>query len=195
MNSADRIFEVFAASGQALYFGEAVTETEHALQTAHQAEQAGAANALVVAALLHDFGHLIHGLPESIANEGIDGRHEEAGAAWLARFFGEEITAPVRLHVAAKRYLAAAEPAYFESLSPASMQSLRLQGGPFDAAGAEAFEREPCFAAAVALRRWDDAAKVPGLAVPGLEHYRVRLEAALARAGEARHRHPAEERA
>ena len=89
------------------------------------------------------------------------------------------VAAPVRLHVAAKRYLCAVGPAYLAGLSPASQRSLKLQGGPFDPDGVRRFEEEPYGGAAVALRRWDDAAKVPGLAVPGLEHYRPRLEAAL----------------
>ena len=94
------------------------------------------------------------------------------------------MTAPVRLHVAAKRYLCAIEPDYLATLSSASQLSLRLQGGPFTSHEAELFAQEPQFAAAVALRRWDDAAKVPGLAVPGLEHYRAAIEAALGKSHE-----------
>jgi gamma-butyrobetaine dioxygenase len=179
----DRIFEVFTTAGQAAYFGEDVTELEHALQAAHLAEQAGADDALVSAALLHDLGHLLHGLPEDIAARGIDGRHEDAGAAWLGRHFGPAVVDPVRLHVAAKRYLCATEPGYLDALSPSSRLSLKLQGGPFNPAEVRAFEAEPWHRSAVAVRRWDDAAKVPGLAVPGLGHYRPRLEAVLAQRG------------
>jgi len=175
----DAVFRLFAERGSGLYFGEAVTETEHALQTAHLAEAADAAPALVAAALLHDVGHLLHSLGEDVADRGIDGRHEDVGAAWLARHFGPAVADPVRLHVAAKRYLCATEPAYLAGLSPASRRSLELQGGPFTDAEQAAFRAEPHREAALALRRWDDAAKVPGLAVPGVEHYRPHLEAAL----------------
>jgi phosphonate degradation associated HDIG domain protein len=188
----DRLLQLFADQGQGAYFGEAVTQTEHALQTAQRAAESGADNALIAAALLHDIGHLLHGLPEDIAEQGIDGRHEEAGALWLARCFGPAVADPVRLHVAAKRYLCT-DPAYLAGLSSASRRSLRLQGGPFSVEEARRFEQEPFWQAAVALRCWDDAAKIPGLIVPGLEHYRPCLEAVLIasnapRPGEARGR-------
>jgi [1-hydroxy-2-(trimethylamino)ethyl]phosphonate dioxygenase len=179
MHIIDRIFELFAGPGQAAYFGEPVSQTEHALQTALQAEVAGADDCLTTAALLHDVGHLLHGLPEDVAVQGVDARHEEGGADWLRRYFAPAITAPIRVHVPAKRYLCAVEPSYLADLSPASQLSLRLQGGPMPPEDARRFERDQHFAAAVLLRRWDDAAKVPGLVVPGLEHYRARLEAAL----------------
>ncbi len=172
MNVIKRIFTLFHEKGNGVYFGETVTETEHALQCAHLAEQSGAAPALIAAALLHDVGHLLHGLPEDIAVRGIDGRHEAGGAVWLADHFGPAVVDPVRLHVAAKRYLCAVEPAYDAGLSEASRRSLRLQGGPMAPAEVRRFEQEPWFRAAVAVRCWDDAAKVPGLSVPGLEHYR-----------------------
>jgi phosphonate degradation associated HDIG domain protein len=180
MHIIDRILELFAGPGQAAYFGEAVSQTEHALQTARQAEIAGADNCLVTAALLHDIGHLLLGLPEDVAGHGLDARHEEGGAHWLERYFGPPVTSPIRLHVPAKRYLCAVEPSYLAGLSPASQLSLRLQGGPMPPDDARHFEHEQHFAAAVLLRRWDDAAKVAGLVVPGLEHYRARLETALA---------------
>jgi phosphonate degradation associated HDIG domain protein len=175
----DRIFALFADRGQREYFGEAVTQTEHALQCAYLAEQSGATAPLTVAALLHDVGHLLHGLGESLAEQGIDGRHEEGGSRWLGRYFGAAVVGPVRLHVPAKRYLCAVEPAYFAGLSPASQQSLRLQGEPFTHDEVWRFEQEPWFREAVAVRRWDDAAKISGLAVPGLEHYRSILETVL----------------
>jgi gamma-butyrobetaine dioxygenase len=175
MDIVDTVARLFAIGGAGAYFGEAVSQAEHALQAAHLAERSAAADTLVIAALLHDVGHLLHGLPEEIAERGIDGRHEQGGASWLAVHFGPTISEPVRLHVAAKRYLCAIEPAYLAELSPASRQSLRLQGGPFDAESLRAFEAEPYSRDAVRLRRWDDEAKVPGLAVPELEHYRDRI--------------------
>jgi phosphonate degradation associated HDIG domain protein len=179
MNVVDRLMQLFADKGQGLYFGEAVTETEHALQTAHQAAESGAGDAMIAAALLHDVGHLLHGLGEDIADRDIDGRHEEGGAAWLERYFGAAVAGPVRLHVAAKRYLCAVDAGYVDSLSAASRHSLRLQGGPFTADEARRFAQEPYWEAAVALRRWDDVAKVRGLVVPGLEEYRACLQAVL----------------
>jgi phosphonate degradation associated HDIG domain protein len=179
MSVVDRIFTLFREKGQGAYFGEAVTQTEHALQCAHLAEQSGAAPEVIAAALLHDVGHLLHDLPEDVAEHGIDGRHEEGGAAWLERYYGPAVVAPVRLHVAAKRYLCAVEPDYHAGLSEASQLSLRLQGGPMSLEEVSRFEQEPGFRSAALIRRWDDGAKVPGLVVPGLDHYRSCLEAVL----------------
>jgi [1-hydroxy-2-(trimethylamino)ethyl]phosphonate dioxygenase len=179
MNVVDVITRLFETGGNAAYFGEPVSQTEHALQTAHLAQCEGASDALVVAALLHDVGHLLHGLPETIADSGIDGRHEAGGSAWLARHFGAAVVDPVRLHVAAKRYLCATDPEYLALLSPASQKSLELQGSPFDNAGARGFEAEPFYEEAVRLRRWDDQAKIPGLKVPSIEHYAPRIAAAV----------------
>jgi len=176
MNVVDEILELFATKGHAAYVGEPVSQLEHALQAAYHAEQAGGDDALVSAALLHDIGHLVHKLPEDAADHGIDTRHEHLGGAWLARYFGPEVTEPIRLHVPAKRYLCATDPQYVSTLSPASVQSLGLQGGPFTSEEVRRFEAHPHFRAAVELRRYDDLAKVPNLDVPPLEHYRQRLD-------------------
>lgn len=160
------IQDLFARHGAAYYGGEAISQTEHALQCAQLAEQAGESEAVIVAALLHDIGHLM--LAESITT---DMRHQEVAAEALAALFGDAITAPVRLHVAAKRYLGMIEPAYLDTLSPASVQSLALQGGVFTPAQADAFAAQPHAQAAVRLRRYDDQAKVAGLPTPPLEHY------------------------
>jgi gamma-butyrobetaine dioxygenase len=176
LHVVDLIVELFDQGGAAAYFGEAVSQREHALQAAQLARAAYASDELIVAALLHDIGHLLHGLPEHIAEQGIDGHHESGGATWLARHFPPPVVEPVRLHVAAKRYLCAVEPSYLAGLSAASQRSLELQGGPFTPDQAQAFERNPHCAAAVALRRWDDQAKVPGLVVPHLQAYRSLLE-------------------
>ncbi|HXJ94671.1 MAG TPA: HD domain-containing protein [Terriglobia bacterium] len=179
MSMIDEILKLFATRGDEAYFGEPVSQKEHALQAAYQAEQEGAPASLVVAALLHDVGHLVHQLPEDIADQGLDGRHESAGEAWLARHFPPEVTEPVKLHVAAKRYLCKTDSEYLAQLSPASVQSLALQGGPFSDAEVREFEQHRYFREAVRLRRWDDRAKIPGLNVPGLEHYRPALEESL----------------
>jgi predicted HD phosphohydrolase len=164
MTIIDQLFSLFRTKGQGAYFGEAVTEREHALQCAHLAEKSGAN-------------------PENIAEQGRDARHEEGGADWLVGHFGPAVVDPVRLHVAAKRYMCAIEPGYLLALSPSSQLSLRLQGGPFNPHEVARFEKEPWFRSAVAVRRWDDEAKVPGLVVPDLDHYRGYLEAVLVRKG------------
>jgi phosphonate degradation associated HDIG domain protein len=179
MTTVDAILELFAVAGKAAYFGEAVSQTEHALQSAYLGVQSGADRELVVAALLHDVGHLLRGLPEHAAQDAIDDEHEDIGAAWLDQHFRPAVSVPVRLHVPAKRYLCAVEPAYHVSLSAASKLSLRLQGGPMTAEQVDAFEKDPHHASAVVLRRWDDAAKIPDLDVPGLDFYREHLESAL----------------
>src|SRR5690349_1731452 len=179
MRIVDEICELFATKGHAAYVGEPVSQLEHALQAAHYAQEEQAGDALVVAALLHDIGHLVHKLPEDAADHGIDTRHEHMGHAWLKRYCGPEVTEPIRLHVPAKRYLCATDAEYQAQLSPASIQSLALQGGPFTSAEVAEFERNPHFRAAVALRRWDDLAKIPNLDVPPLDAYRPQLARVL----------------
>jgi len=176
MSVTREIFELFETRGHDAYFGEGVSQLEHALQAAWLAEQSKAPPALVAAALLHDVGHLIHGLPEDIADQGVDGLHEDAGADWLAKHFGPEVTEPIRLHVDAKRYLCYTDPSYRALLSPSSQQSLALQGGTCTADEARALESRPYFKNAVLLRRWDDSAKVPGLVVPPLDHYQSLMQ-------------------
>jgi [1-hydroxy-2-(trimethylamino)ethyl]phosphonate dioxygenase len=179
MNVVDEILTLFREKGQGMYFGETVSEAEHALQCAHLAEQSGTMPALTAAALLHDVGHLLHGLPEDVAETGVDGLHEEQGAAWLGRWFGSDVVDPVRLHVSAKRYLCAVEPTYIAGLSEASLRSLTLQGGPMSQLEVGRFEAQRWFREALAVRRWDDGAKVAGLVVPGFDHYRPCLESVL----------------
>jgi len=179
----DELIAIFQGRGAGSYFGERVTVTGHSLQAAYLAENARAPEGLVIAALLHDIGHLIEPAPEDFADWKDDARHEASGSAWLASRFGPEVSEPVRLHVAAKRYLCAVDDAYHAMLSPVSVATLRLQGGPMSRAECAAFESEPHFADAVRLRRWDDAAKVADLDVPGLSHYRTAIENRLRREG------------
>jgi phosphonate degradation associated HDIG domain protein len=175
----DGIFAVFREHGAEQYLGERVSLTEHMLQAAYAAELDAAPPTLVAAALLHDYGHFVHEFAEDAAEHGIDTRHEEAGFGFLSGHFGPEVVEPIRMHVAAKRYLCAVEPSYLEELSPASVHSLELQGGPYGPREVAAFERSPHAGAAVRLRRYDDIGKVEGLETPELEHYRPVLEASI----------------
>ena len=154
---------------------ESLSNAAHMLQTAAAATAAGAHAPLVAAALLHDIGHwldpdatLAH-LPKT------DTRHEDVGAAHLSPYFDAAVYQPVQLHVAAKRYLCAAEPSYFSQLSPASVHSLNLQGGAMTAKEMRAFETIPEHKDALALRRWDEYGKNPDLDVPEFSHYRQLL--------------------
>jgi phosphonate degradation associated HDIG domain protein len=174
---AAAIAALFASEGAAEYFGEPVTQAEHMLQAAALAEQDHAARSLVAAALLHDVGHFAGTLSGHDLMRGTDNRHEENGAAWLGRWFGEEVTEPIRLHVAAKRYLCTVEPGYAATLSPASVYTLAVQGGPMQRAELAEFEANWYAAAAIRLRRWDDMAKDPGVQVPGFDHYTATLRA------------------
>jgi phosphonate degradation associated HDIG domain protein len=170
-NCIDQLRAMFRDRGGSLYGGEAVTQQEHALQAALLAEQSGADAPLIAAALLHDVGHLLHELPNDAPDQGIDDAHEDLAARWLREWLPTGTVEPVRLHVAAKRYLCATNADYFARLSPPSVQSLKLQGGPMNAIEIDQFRASPFFRDAVRLRGWDEAAKVPGLATPDLEHY------------------------
>jgi phosphonate degradation associated HDIG domain protein len=174
--AVDEVLKLFAERGDSNYGGEAVSQRTHALQAAHFARHAGADAALVVAALLHDIGHLLHHLPDDAPDRGVDDGHEALAAHWLAGRFGPEVVEPARLHVAAKRYLCAVEPGYYDALSEPSKTSLQLQGGPMSPGEAEDFLTLPYARPAVILRRCDDSAKVPELAVPGIEEYVPWLE-------------------
>jgi phosphonate degradation associated HDIG domain protein len=162
---------LMADKGTHRYGLHAVTQLQHALQSALFAEQSGGAAALITAALLHDIGHMVHDLGDNPAADGVDDRHEAVGHDFLVRYFPADVTEPIRLHVAAKRYLCAIEPAYADLLSPDSVLSLKLQGGAMSPAEVTAFRAEPHAEMAVRLRRFDDAAKVKDLATPGLDHF------------------------
>jgi gamma-butyrobetaine dioxygenase len=172
------LLDLLSTRGTGAYFGERVSILEHSLQCAYFAEQSHAKPTAVAAALLHDIGHLLHDLPENIAEQGKDGGHEEIAAEYLSHWFGEEVIAPVRLHVAAKRYLCATDTSYMSQLSPASIESLNIQGGPMSREEVSEFGALPHATLAVQLRRWDDQAKIPEFRVPVLQHYLPALRAA-----------------
>jgi gamma-butyrobetaine dioxygenase len=171
----DLLGRLFSEQGESEYLGEPVTQAEHMLQAAACAEAAGAPDALVAAALLHDVGHFTGEISGHALMSGTDNRHSHAGADWLAAWFPEAVTEPVRLHVAAKRYLCAVEPGYFDLLSEASVYTLSVQGGPMSAEEVAEFERGGYAEQAVAVRRWDEAAKDPDSDVPGFDYYRPLL--------------------
>jgi [1-hydroxy-2-(trimethylamino)ethyl]phosphonate dioxygenase len=172
---SSEVMRLMRYRGSAAYLGEPVSQLEHALQAAWLATQAGSPAMLVAAALLHDIGHLLPD-PEHGGDEGVDTPHEEIGHQWLLARFGPAVAEPVRLHVAAKRYLCGVDPEYRAALSPTSVRSRALQGGPFSVEQAREFEGLCWHRDAVQLRRWDDAAKQPGLAVPPLEEYCALLD-------------------
>jgi gamma-butyrobetaine dioxygenase len=176
----DDLAKLFAEQGGNEYLGEAVTQAEHMLQAAACAQAAGAPDPLIAAALLHDVGHFTRhsGAAEISGHElmsGTDNRHSHTGADWLAAWFPEAVTEPIRLHVAAKRYLCAVEPDYYGKLSEASVYTLSVQGGPMSPEEVAEFERGGYADDAVTLRRWDEAAKDPDADVPEFEQYRALL--------------------
>lgn len=172
----DFILNLFAHRGAEEYMGEAVTMSQHMEQSAACAVADGAPDSLVIAALLHDIGHFIGEHPIEALENGIDNVHEEAGARYLEPFFPASITEPIRLHVAAKRYLCATDKDYFSQLSDASVNSLKVQGGPMSPAEVEHFEANPYHKQAVKLRLYDDDGKIAGLEIKPVTDYRVTLE-------------------
>lgn len=178
-----QIEQLFAQHGHLPYEGarrEPVSALEHALQCAQLAEWGNADAPLVAAALLHDIGHFL-AAEAVLKSERVDDRHELLAPPFLAEHFGVDVTEPIRLHVQAKRYLVRVDAAYAAQLSPASVHSLGLQGGPLDDAELAAFEAQPFAEQAVLLRRWDDGAKLPGRQAPALDYYLALLEDLLDR--------------
>jgi gamma-butyrobetaine dioxygenase len=187
----DRLEELFTGQGARDYLGEEVSMATHMLQAADRARDAGATPALVAAALLHDIGHFTGLVTGSVTGlvtgadlmEGTDNHHDEQAAAFLAQHYGPEVAEPVRLHVAAKRYLCAVHPEYFGELSPASVYTLSVQGGPMNAEEVARFAANPYASDAVLLRRCDDAAKDPARATPTFAEFRDLLAGLLREAG------------
>lgn len=158
------------------HYDEDITQLDHALQCAAHARAAGGSDDLVAAALLHDIGHLIDLEAGGTVERPISDRHEDVGSAALASLFPPSVTAPIALHVRAKRYLAAAEHGYIDALSEGSRSSLERQGGPLSADELTSFESNAGFADACALRRWDDLGKVEGVVVEPMSSYAELLE-------------------
>tara|TARA_A100000164_G_scaffold374338_1_gene407163 strand:- start:1163 stop:1723 length:561 start_codon:yes stop_codon:yes gene_type:complete len=172
MEEIEKMFSVFENEGAARYGSERINQLEHALQCAWLAERESGDPALITAALFHDIGHMMHKLGDDAAIRGVDDRHEDIGYKYLRQYFGEDVCMSVKMHVDAKRYLCTVEEGYFDSLSAGSVRSLQLQGGPFSHDEAEAFINSPLARDAVALRRWDEGAKVEDLTTPELAYFR-----------------------
>lgn len=169
---ADAIVELYEREGSSRY-DEAVTQTEHGLQCAAHAMAAGSDRSLIVAALLHDIGHLL--MREHDSNEDfldVDRHHEDVGARFLDNWFGPAVTEPIRLHVPAKRYLVVTDDTYHDGLSEASVRSLVVQGGPMTDEEVTRFEAQQGAEGAVDLRRWDDLGKTPGAPTPPIDFFR-----------------------
>ncbi|HEV7820561.1 MAG TPA: HD domain-containing protein [Burkholderiales bacterium] len=162
---------LYIARGGRQYAGEAVTQLEHALQSAQLAAESGASDELITACLLHDLGHMSNDKGETPTLRGVDDRHQYHGVSELKRLFGPAVLNPILLHVDAKRYLCATDEGYWQSLSVDSKRSLELQGGTYNAEDAAKFIAQPHARDAVKLRRWDDLAKVAGKKTPDLAHF------------------------
>jgi len=175
----DFILDLFARRGNDEYMGEAVSMAQHMEQTAACAVADGATNDLVIAALLHDIGHFVGDFPIDALESGNDNLHELAGAKFLETCYPASVTEPIRLHVAAKKYLCALDEQYFAQLSAASVQSLQVQGGPMSEAEIETFESSPYHQAAIKLRHYDEEGKVAGVDIKSAQSYQNMLQSLI----------------
>jgi len=178
-NIIDFILDLFENQGAKEYLGETVSTSQHLEQTAACATADGASDELVIAALLHDIGHFIGGFSIDSLENGINDLHEDFGSDFLAPFFPASVTEPIRLHVAAKKYLCAVDKDYITHLSAASVNTLNLQGGPMSASEVQAFESNSYYLSAVKMRHYDDDGKVAGLEIKPVTEYKAQMEALL----------------
>lgn len=164
-----RISEIYLRAGEKAYGLYGINQLEHALQSAMRAENDGLSSSMIMACLLHDVGHMIHDLGEAPAERGIDDHHEARGAGWVARYFSRAVSEPIRLHVAAKRYLCTVEESYVANLARDSQISLQLQGGLMSPDEITRFLRQDYADDAILLRRLDELAKDVGALTPSLD--------------------------
>ena len=175
-NIVEFIADIFQRRGTDSYLGESVTMSQHMLQGALQAENNGANDEIIAAALLHDIGHYTSEFPADMVGVGQDNYHEEAGARLLAPFFSQRIVSCVRYHVPAKRYLCVIDQTYYDDLSDASKHTLSLQGGLMSAEEMQEFAATPYLEDILQVRRWDDLAKDPLQKTPPFSYYQPILK-------------------
>ncbi|MFT5707342.1 MAG: phosphonate degradation associated HDIG domain protein, partial [Oceanospirillaceae bacterium] len=168
------IAELYNDQGN-LTYGEDITQIEHAVQCAELAVRAGESDELISAALLHDIGHLMAATDIAFGNY----KHDSIGADYLSPYFSKAVTEPIRQHAQAKRYLCSVEEGYLASLSAASLDSLKNQGGLMTKEEQLAFAATPYFVESIRLRRWDDEGKNLELSKLSIEHYSHHLAAAI----------------
>jgi 2-amino-1-hydroxyethylphosphonate dioxygenase (glycine-forming) len=172
--TADHIIKLYEKHGNDAYFGEAVTQLQHACQAYESAVNEGFDDAVQVAAFLHDFGHLIIDA-EPMGDLGVL-NHEQIGADWLRqRGFSDKVCRLITAHVNAKRYLVAVDEAYWRNLSEASRETLVYQGGQMTAYEAAQFEADPYFMLYIRMRLWDEAAKDPAVSPVNLSILRNKI--------------------
>lgn len=170
MNDVAKLIEnIYRTKGDLSYLGEGVSQIEHAWQCGQLAKKSSASPELQLAAWLHDIGHLLSKEGDTPTLKGHDDRHEMIGSHFLKQLFPETVFIPIALHVEAKRYLISTDASYSEKLSPDSVRSLALQGGPLSTEECQHFLSKPFAKDAVALRRWDDQAKDSGSGLPSKE--------------------------
>ena len=177
MNVIEKIIDKFQ-NNKSLYIGEKVTIAEHMIQSAMMAEKTKSKDTLICSCLLHDYGHFILDDPDELVREKKDGKHEDVGYKYLKKYFKEEIVEPIKNHVLAKRYLAR-DQKYFNLLSPASITSLKLQGGLMSDDEAQTFEKNKYFKDSIKLRRFDESAKNEGVKIKDIIEYKSLLQASL----------------
>ena len=177
----DEIMELYNGYGGNEYAGEKVTQLEHMVQAAELAEEQGFDEEVVLAAFLHDIGHISEAAKDAAGGVDDDHRmgafgvkdHEELGAEFLrGKGFSKKVCRLVESHVEAKRYLTTRDPAYYAELSDASKKTLEYQGGPMTDEEADAFEQYPLFTLIIQMRKWDEQAKIEHKPLPDLQHYR-----------------------
>lgn len=175
MKTFNEIVEIFESASAEEYLGEDITLVEHMIQTAELAREAHAPSWLVVAALLHDIGHILLPNAAEAQDGGIDLHHDEVGARWIAKRFPNNVVEAVRLHVDAKKYLVSTDQSYFDLLSEASKRTLEIQGGIFSKEEAEQFINRKFAREAILLRLWDDAGKIRGLSISTIYNFKEDL--------------------
>ncbi|HSZ34464.1 MAG TPA: HD domain-containing protein [Puia sp.] len=171
---SNEIIHLYSLYGGEEYSGEKVSQLEHMVQSAQLAKQEGFGNEVVLAAFLHDIGHIAEKVTNenSMSSYGIKD-HEAIGASFLEdRGFSFKVTRLVASHVAAKRYLTLREPGYYDKLSEASKRTLDFQGGPMSDEEADLLEEDPLFREIIQMRRWDEAAKLENQTIPSLDIFK-----------------------